>query len=102
MQNSNGHPKFNLGQVVITRGALAAIEMTQDDPKSFLRRHQRGHWGELCPDDRQMNDDAVAHEGDIERQDRVLSAYRLADASKVWVVTERDRSVTTILLPSEY
>ena len=62
-----------------------------------LMRHHQGDWGELCEEDKQENDYAVEHEG------RLLSAYEIGeDKTKIWIITEWDRSVTTILLPEEY
>ena len=94
--------KFALGQIVATRGALSALAETGESPNHFLRRHLRGDWGDLCDEDRKLNDAAVANEGDSEKQDRVLSAYHLKDSTKIWIISEYDRSVTTILLPSDY
>jgi hypothetical protein len=95
-------PRFRLGQIVSTPGALEAFQQAGEIPSAFLRRHAACDWGELCPEDRRANDAAVRHEGDPERQARVLSAYRLKDQTKIWIITEWDRSATTILLPSEY
>ena len=88
--------RFSLGQLVATPGALAALERTGQQPSEFLTRHATGDWGDLDPDDKSANDHAVDH------AERILSAYGLTDGTKVWVVTESDRRVTTILLPSEY
>ncbi len=97
-------PNFilSLGQIVATPGALDAFERTGEQPTTYLRRHQRADWGDLCPEDKQANDAAVAHEGDAERQARVLSSYKLKDKTKLWIISEWDRSVTTVLLPEEY
>jgi len=89
-------PRFALGQVVATPGALEALEEAGQLPQEFLHRHVVGDWGELDEHDRQANERAV-HGGD-----RILSAYRTKKGAKVWVITEYDRSVTTLLLPSEY
>jgi hypothetical protein len=89
-------PRFKLGQVVGTPGALQALEETGQNPLEILFRHATGDWGELCDEDRAEN------ELSVEQGFRVLSAYRLSDDTKVWVITEWDRSVTTILLPDEY
>jgi len=94
--------RFRLGQVVATPGALEALEESSEGPAKFLARHQAGDWGDLCDEDRRSNDQAIAHEGDPERQERVLSAYTTARGRKLWVITEWDRSATTILLPEEY
>ncbi|MGE5583783.1 MAG: hypothetical protein ACM3X9_14800 [Bacillota bacterium] len=88
---------FSLGQVVATPGALESLEKNNLFPDVFLRRHLSGDWGDLAADDAKMNDEAVKS-----GKDRVFSAYILPDKSKIWIITEWDRSVTTILLPSEY
>ncbi len=96
-------PLFPLGQVLATPGALDASR----DPGQFiglLARHVRGDWGCVCPDDSAANDEAV-REGS-----RVLSAYAIDPAlpcagygeNCLWIITEADRSVTTILLPEDY
>jgi len=84
---------FPLGQVVATPGAAAL--MTDDVAADFLYRHITGDWGELDQEDKASNDRAV--------QDglRILSEYSY-NGNKFWVITEWDRSVTTILLPDEY
>lgn len=65
-------------------------------PIEFVARHVRGDWGEVCEDDKQANEDAL-RDGD-----RLLSAYRTTRGVNLWIITEHDRSVTTILLPEEY
>ena len=94
--------KFKLGRIVATPGALAALKETGQEAAHFLALHVSGSWGELDPEDRKANDDAVAHEGDPDRQQRVLSSYLTRNQTKIWVITEWDRSVTTLLLPDEY
>ena len=89
-------PKFNLGRIVSTPGALAALTRSGDNPACFIRRHVQGDWGELCAEDVQGN------EFSAQNGLRLLSAYRLSDGTKIWISTEADRSVTTILLPEEY
>ena len=59
-------------------------------------RHACGDWGTVCPDDALANDEA------LEEGERLLSAYKLRDGTKVWIITEADRSSTCILLPDEY
>ena len=93
-----GKPLFTLGQTVATPGALEALTQSNQTPIEFLARHLRGDWGELCDDDKVANDNAL----DPERPCRILSAYQTANGTKIWIITEWDRSVTTILLPSEY
>jgi hypothetical protein len=88
--------KFSLGQLVATPGALAAVEQSGDNLACFIRRHVQGDWGELCADDIRENEFSVANGL------RLLSAYRLKDGTKIWVITEADRSATTVLLPEEY
>lgn len=87
--------RFALGQLVSTPGALAATEPAE--LATMLRRHVTGDWGELCDEDKEQNDQAITH------GNRIMSAYTAASSQqKIWVITERDRSVTTFLLPSEY
>jgi hypothetical protein len=88
--------KFPLGRVVATPGALEALEATGQHPLSFLTRHARGDWGELDQEDRAENEYSLTHGL------RLLSAYTLTDGTRIWIITEADRSATTILLPSEY
>ena len=84
-----------LGQVVATPGALKLLTEIGEDPFDFLARHETGDWGELCTFDRRQNEIALRDSL------RVFSSYELP-AGKVWIITEADRSVTTILLPEEY
>jgi hypothetical protein len=88
-------PLFRLGQIVATRGVLKHLEHhgVQADP--YLRRHVNGDWGNVLPDDALANERAVKHGA------RILSSYEVA-GERVWVITEADRSVTTLLFPSEY
>ena len=95
-------PRFQLGQIVATPGALSAIADAGQQPAEFLTRHVMGDWGELDDEDRQSNDAAVAHEGDVDQQDRVLSSYRTNKGVKIWIITEATREATTLLLPEEY
>jgi hypothetical protein len=94
--------RFALGTLVITPGAVKAFAGTGDWPAEYLQRHERGDWGQVGDADKKMNDAACANEGDADRQYRVLSAYSTKNKTRIWVVTEADRSVTTILLPEEY
>jgi hypothetical protein len=89
-------PLFRTGQTVATPGALDALAKAEQRPSEFLSRHLQGDWGELCEEDKQANQDA------LEQGLRLLSAYRTADGTKLWIITECDRSATTLLLPSEY
>jgi hypothetical protein len=85
-----------LGRLVSTPAALEALAKAGQNGAELIKRHRRGDWGELDPDDRAANDRALIN------GDRVLSAYRLKDGIKIWIITESDRSVTTLLLPDEY
>jgi hypothetical protein len=89
-------PKFPLGQIVATPSALQALQAVGQEPLEFLQRHASGDWGELCEEDKQEN------EFSLKQGFRILSAYRLSDGTKLWIITEADRSATTLLLPSEY
>jgi hypothetical protein len=86
-------PLFSLGQIVATPGALKSLEDAGQDPLDLLARHVSGDWGELPEEDRQEN------ELSVEQGFRILSAYALDTGERVWIITERDRSVTTLLLP---
>jgi hypothetical protein len=88
--------KFNPGQIVATPGALRAMEEAGVSPASLLARHLSGDWGELDAEDIRENEFSLVHGF------RLLSAYRLSNGTKIWIITEADRSSTTFLLPSEY
>ncbi|RQM49327.1 hypothetical protein EHZ19_06710 [Paraburkholderia bannensis] len=97
MNNQNLAPLFPLGRTVATPGAVDAMRNAGISPVLLLRRHQCGDWGELDGEDRAANDRAVV-EGT-----RLLSVYRVGGKQeKLWVISEWDRSVTTILTPGEY
>lgn len=87
---------FSLGQVVATPGALQALARGEEQYLPLLMRHARGDWGEVCTEDAGANDRALRSGG------RLFSAYRLRDTTKIWIITEADRSSTCILLPEEY
>jgi len=89
-------PLFSLGQVVATPGALQALEDAGQEATVFLSRHVAGDWGEVPPEDAKEN------ELSVKQGFRILSAYTLNTDVKIWVITEADRSATTLLLPSEY
>lgn len=92
---ANG-PKFPLGRLVATPGALATLTSNGQAPMEFLARHVRGDWGDVDAHDRRANDRDVNDGG------RLLSAYTLNDGTRIWVVSESDRSSTCVLLPEEY
>ena len=99
---SLNYPKFRLGQIVATPGALEALKEANQAPDEFLKKHMYGSWGDLCEEGKKANDQAVAHEGNMDEQQRVLSSYQTKKGVKIWIITEWDRSATTLLLPSEY
>jgi hypothetical protein len=94
-------PKFQLGQVVATPGAVAALQEAGQSPWEFLSKHLAGDWGVVDSEDKASNDEA------IEDGSRLLSAYLLRTGEKIWVITEATddhghRAATTLLLPDEY
>lgn len=89
------HPLFALGQVVSTRNALQFAEAEKIDLVALLLRHHSGDWGDVCEEDRESNEEALL------LPLRIMSSYRFVQGS-IWIMTEADRSVTTILLPSDY
>jgi hypothetical protein len=96
-------PRFRLGHIAATPQALERLAMCGVDPLDLLVRHVRGDWGTVPPEDAQENELSL-------RQDfRILSSYRLCDEAdagcddhRVWIITEADRSSTTILRPEDY
>ena len=89
-------PKFPLGRLVATPGALEALEESGQSPSDFLSRHVQGDCGDVCDEDKQLNDQALIDGS------RILSAYRTLRNVRLWTITEADRSSTCVLLPSEY
>ena len=87
-------PKFSLGQTVSTSNAQNALN--QEDVLNTTARHSRGDWGDLCDEDRQANEQALEH------GERLFSVYHDRDSTKFYIITEHDRSVTTVLLPEDY
>lgn len=87
--------RFPLGQVVATPGAMALLKLHGANARNFLARHQLGDWGDIKQEDATMNDHAV------DNGERIFSAYSVGNY-RIWIITERDRSVTTILLPEDY
>lgn len=88
--------KFQPGHIVATPGALAALEASGEAPFDYLSRHVHGDWGEIDEHDRHENELSLIHGF------RLLSAYTLRNGAKIWIITEGDRSATTLLLPEEY
>jgi hypothetical protein len=102
MQAVNGKAKFNHGVLLATPDAASAFERNDQMPFEFLKRHLAGDWGEeLCQEDRMLNDQALIDGS------RLLSAYKLKDGTKIWIITEAvgengRREATTCLLPENY
>jgi hypothetical protein len=97
--NTNQRPNFSrfpLGETYITPGAEEALMIAGQTGIEFLRRHMSGDFGELS------DDDVSENELSLREGFRVLSAFRTAKGQKLWIITEVDRSSTTILIPSEY
>ena len=102
--------RFPLGQIMATPGALELLQETGFSAAALISRHVHGDWGDLCEEDRTENEFAVT------RRLRILSCYRLVDAARLaatptekrsslptlWIISEADRSVTTLLRPSDY
>jgi hypothetical protein len=94
MFQRKGGIKFSLGAIVATPNAMD--ELSSDDIERGLARHLSGDWGDVCPEDWKLNDEA------LKIGNRLLSAYTAANGVKFWIITEWDRSTTTILLPEDY
>lgn len=103
-------PRFALGQIVATPGAIELLEQTGFSALALISRHVHGDWGDCCDEDKATN------ELSVQQHMRVMSVYRLVDVKRllltprdkrsslptVWIITEADRSVTTLLLPEDY
>jgi|SRR3954447_1887657 hypothetical protein len=89
-------PKFQLGQVVATPGAIEILVGAGRSPVEFIGRHASGDWGDLDDHDRLANEQALIHGG------RLLSSYIVSGDQRLWLISEADRSSTCLLLPSEY
>lgn len=89
-------PKFCLGRIFMTPGAIESLDEAGELPTGFLDRHQKGDWGNVDANDAEEN------ELSLKEGFRILSSYRTKADVKIWVITEADRSSTTILLPEEY
>ncbi|MDN4059822.1 hypothetical protein QPK31_16475 [Massilia sp. YIM B02769] len=87
---------FPLGDLVATPGALSVLEKNGVVPMRLISRHMEGDWGDVPPDDVVANTDALRIHA------RLLSSYAFPDGARIWIITEADRSATTLLLPEEY
>jgi len=99
--SSTANPKFKLGQIVATPGALEVLEQSGQSPSEFLKRHLRLEQGDLCGEDHELNGEA------LQDGSRILSAFKSSKGVKIWVITEAEdgnghRSATTLLLPEDY
>ena len=92
--SSKKHVKFSLGQTVATPNALS--KLTHEDILKALDRHVTGDWGEASKEERNEN------ELSFKKKFRLLSVYRGTNGTKFWIITEADRSFTTVLLPEDY
>ena len=95
MASSQGAPLFDLGRVVATPGAMALLASAGEKPARLLERHASGDWGDLPPEDAKQNEFGLKH------GERLFSAYGKGE-KRFWIITECDRSVTTVLLPEDY
>lgn len=95
-KNGDFVARFALGATLVTRGVNALILAEKLSPSDLLRRHQSGDWGDVGRADRESNEFALRDGG------RLLSVYKLEDGTRIWCISEADRSSTTLLLPSEY
>lgn len=93
---ARSEPLFPLGLILATPAAMEMLEAAQISPSRFLHRHASGDWGDLSEEDRRLNDRA------LRTGERVLSVYRPFDRGTLWIITEADRSATTLLTPEEY
>ena len=92
---------FRLGRLYITPGAIEALYLNYTTGAEYLTRHLSGDWGDICDEDKESNNQA------LENGARILSAYRLKNGTRIWIITEAaneegERIATTLLLPEEY
>jgi hypothetical protein len=101
MTSTTTKPKFNCGVLLATPGAIEALEKNGETVFPYLQRHLNGDWGDLCQEDKMLNDQSLIDGS------RLLSAYKLKDGTKIWIITEAVgengcRQSSTTLLPEEY
>jgi hypothetical protein len=94
--NVSKNPLFDLGRTVATPAAIEALQESNVSASSLLIRHHCGDWGDLCHEDITRNNSA------LRLGSRLFSSYQITENIKIWVITEADRSVTTLLLPHDY
>jgi hypothetical protein len=95
-QSRDTHPPFTAGVLVMTRSVQALAARGRLDPTQYLRRHLSGDWGDISQNDRNANAQAIVD------GDRLFSSYKVSDDLTLWIITEADRSATTLLLPDDY
>ena len=88
------NPRIDSGRLMITRNAKDALPRVEVD--AAINRHLSGDWGDVCEPDGKLNEEALVN------GDRIFSVYHTSDGVKFWIITESDRSATTVLLPSDY
>ena len=93
---AEGEPLFELGAIVATPGALRVMLTNGVQPQDLLERHVTSDWSEMDADDQATNHEAIKHGA------RIFSAYRVSPTHRIWVITESDRSATTLLRPEDY
>ncbi|MEO7677456.1 MAG: hypothetical protein ABIV39_11905 [Verrucomicrobiota bacterium] len=86
--------KFNLGQIVITTNADTVLP--PEEVRTALTRHRRCDWGDVCAEDRKVNERGVLEQG------MILSSYQTSNGVKFWIITDPGHEVTTVLLPDDY
>jgi hypothetical protein len=91
-------PLFQPGRILMSPGAVELMQKGRVKPSYVLARHLTGDWGDLDAGDKRVNDRALNADDPL----RIFSSYDLCPDEKLWIITERDRSVTTLLLPEEY
>lgn len=94
MQKDTPTPLFQIGNLFATPNAIEQVP--NDEIAQALTRHQQGDWGIVSRDDKAANNAALKHET------RILSAYKTSKGKKFWIITEADRSMTTVLMPEDY
>jgi hypothetical protein len=90
------NPLFPTGKIVATPGALELLQKANKSALELLSRHLRGDWGDLCQEDKTQNELSLKYGL------RLMSSYPVTSTEKLWIITEANRSVTTLLLPEEY
>lgn len=88
--------KFNLGELVATPAAIQALQESGEEAAFYIARHAAGDWGVVGAEDQRRNEKA------LQDGTRIFSAYILRSGVRIWVITEADRSATTVLLPDDY